>query len=646
MKKSPNKATFFTRGSQITFNNWRMLWQVNQRILHWCILLLLALTIASLYVTTSLDTLRAAYYYIASMVLQKVGLAQHVFHINWHETTLRINTFGVLSEPYFTNQLHLFWYHLKLSFYYALSMTTVVTIGLTFWLIKRGKQQAESDFVRGSRLHKVNVVAKMVKSHGAADIVIGSLPMAKDFEVRHTLIHGTTGSGKGQTFNQFIEQIRRRGDSAIIFDKGCVFTSLFYQEQTDTLLNPFDKRCAPWDLWQEATTAPDFDNMAEALIPMHGESDPYWVTAARTVFAAAAYRMQGDKNRSIEKLLSLLLTAKLDNLGHYLQGTEAATLVSDKIEKTAISIRSVLSTSLKSLRFLQGLSGKTPFSIHQWIAQAGDSKESRFLLISSHAKAHVTLRPLISMWLSIASIALLSLEEDYDRRLWFICDELPSLHQLPQLAETIAEVRKFGGCFILGMQSFAQLQKIYGSAAATEIFDLLNTRFFFRSPSADMATLVSKELGHEEIEQHQESYAYGVNTIRDGITIGTQRATRPLVTAAEIMALPDLTAYVRVPLPVAITKITLTYQQRPILQPGFIACRKTAEKTKMINQTKVTLPQKNESNSNEVADTNQLTPDDLLPNNTRNPLACLQQQEDNILTLDKHSNHQDERESP
>ena len=189
-----------------------MLWQVNQRILHWCILLLLALTIASLYVTTSLDTLRAAYYYIASMVLQKVGLAQHVFHINWHETTLRINTFGVLSEPYFTNQLHLFWYHLKLSFYYALSMTTVVTIGLTFWLIKRGKQQAESDFVRGSRLHKVNVVAKMVKSHGAADIVIGSLPMAKDFEVRHTLIHGTTGSGKGQTFNQFIEQIRRRGD--------------------------------------------------------------------------------------------------------------------------------------------------------------------------------------------------------------------------------------------------------------------------------------------------------------------------------------------------------------------------------------------------------------------------------------------------
>ena len=166
------------------------------------------------------------------------------------------------------------------------------------------------------------------------------------------------------------------------------------------------------------------------------------------------------------------------------------------------------------------------------------------------------------MWLSIASFSLLSLEENDDRRLWFICDELPSLHKLPQLAETIAEVRKFGGCFILGMQSFAQLQKIYGPAAAAEIFDLLNTRFFFRSSSAEMAQRVSNELGHEEVEQRHDSYSYGANTIRDGITIGTQRVTRLLVSLAEMMALPDLTAYMRVPLPVPITKINLTCQQR------------------------------------------------------------------------------------
>ena len=82
----------------------------------------------------------------------------------------------------------------------------------------------------------------------------------------------------------------------------------------------------------------------------------------------------------------------------------------------------------------------------------------------------------------MASIALLALNENYERRIWFVCDELPTLHRLPQLGETIAEVRKFGGCFVLGMQSFAQLQKVYGNASASELFDLLNTRSFFALP--------------------------------------------------------------------------------------------------------------------------------------------------------------------
>ena len=66
------------------------------------------------------------------------------------------------------------------------------------------------------------------------------------------------------------------------------------------------------------------------------------------------------------------------------------------------------------------------------------------------------------MWLAMGSLTMLSLDSNVKRRIWFICDELPSLHKLPLLGETIAEVRKFGGCFLLGMQSFAQLEKVYG----------------------------------------------------------------------------------------------------------------------------------------------------------------------------------------
>ena len=652
MNKTPSKSKLFTRGGQITFNNLRMLLQVNQKIVHWSLLLIVLLTLCGVWITTSLETIQAAYYYVIAIVLLKVGFTKHVFHFMWHGQSIHVNTIAVLSERYFHNQVDVLMQHLKLSFYGALGLALLLMIWLAVWLIKRGKKQAEKQFVRGARMASNKAVSKMIKKHGASDIRIESVPMAKDFEIKHTLIHGTTGSGKGQTFHQFVEQIRQRGDSAIIFDKGCVFTGLFYREKSDVILNPFDQRCAHWNLWQEATTEPEFENIAESLIHMHGESDPYWVDAARTVFSAVAYRMQAEDHCSIDRLLSLLLTAELDVLGKYLKGTQAATLVSDKIEKTAISIRSVISTYLKSLRFLRGLEDRTPFSIRDWINHVADAEKSHFLFISSNADQHAALRPLISMWLSMASITLLSLEENYDRRIWFICDELPTLHKLPQLGESIAEVRKFGGCFVLGMQSFSQLQKVYGRASAAEIFDLLNTRFFFRSPSADMAALVSKELGQEDVEQSNESYSYGANTIRDGISIGTQRMTRPLVSPSEIMEMEELVTYLRVPAPVPITRIKIPFRKREKISAGFIlrempidtpSTHSTASDNPAASEAPSAETQqdandtdKTPSASDERAETHQPIPDEQEGDNTTgNPLHSLQQQEDSI--IDKHA---------
>ena len=140
------------------------------------------------------------------------------------------------------------------------------------------------------------------------------------------------------------------------------------------------------------------------------------------------------------------------------------------------------------------------------------------------------------------------------------------------MGETIAEVRKFGGCFLLGMQSFAQLTKVYGQAGgAKELFDLLNTRFFFRSPSADMARLVASELGEEEIEESRENYSYGANSIRDGISLGSQRVTRPIVSYPQILELKDLTCFVRLPGQYPVTQLELIHQKRPVHLQGFIA---------------------------------------------------------------------------
>jgi type IV conjugative transfer system coupling protein TraD len=643
MSNSKNTAKMFTRGGQITFNNIRMLLQINQKVAQWSILFIVTITVLVTIITTKKIVIYAAYLYYISILLTKLNYSHHIFTFIYNGQTITINPRGVLEEPYFSNQATLFMHNLTSSFYIGLFSSLIFIVALTIWLTKRGRTQANKTYIRGSRIETPKVLSKLIRKHGASNIQIANMPMIKDFEVKHTLIHGTTGSGKGQTFNQFLEQIRSRGDSAIVFDKGCVFTSMFYDETKDIILNPFDARCAHWDLWSESKTEPDFENIAESLIPMHGDADPYWVDAARTVFSSVAYKMRNDEDRSIDKLLRLILTSELDVLGEYLKGTQAAMLVSGKIEKTAISIRSVISTYLKSLRFLEGLENQTPFSIRDWINNIAHSKAGHCLFISSNAEHHAALRPLISMWLSMASISLLSLEENYERRIWFICDELPTLHKLPQLGETIAEVRKFGGCFILGMQSLAQLQKIYGKASAAEMFDLLNTRFFFRSPSSEMAYLVSKELGEEDVEQCSESYSYGANTIRDGISIGTQRTTRALISPSEIMEMPDLTAYVKVPAPVPITKLELQYKARKKVCQGFIIRTHDTNTSDRVSNTK---PQVENiaseddcvessskiNSSEEIADTS------IPVQNGHSSINDIQRQEENILIDDKEIN--------
>lgn len=47
--------------------------------------------------------------------------------------------------------------------------------------------------------------------------------------------------------------------------------------------------------------------------------DPFWINAARTIFAAAAYRMRNDSNHITLLLLRNLLTAEIGELSSLLR---------------------------------------------------------------------------------------------------------------------------------------------------------------------------------------------------------------------------------------------------------------------------------------------------------------------------------------
>lgn len=567
----PDQPNFkhYTRGGQISFHNLRMWDQITKTLTMICLFLWVVLTGLITWAVTPGEKLQQAIAYYYANFLELIG-QKHTFILSFHGKEYRQTVDAILHYSYYATNAKAVVDLFGKSALAAFTIASVLGVGLSIYFIKRGKAQSASQFVRGSRIDTPKAIEKLITHEKlASDLTIDGFPLIAGSEVQHLLVHGTVGTGKSQLIMKIMDALRARGDRVIVYDKGCSFIPHYYQEDSDVVLNPFDTRCPNWDMWLEAPRDADFENMAESLIPMHGESDPFWVNAARTVFSSAASTMRADKDRSLEKLLKLLLTGEFSCLEDYLRGTPAATLVSGKIEKTAISIRSVITTYLKSFQSLTGLAekGLSPFSIRDYIL---DDHRKGWLFISSNGESHKALKPLMSMWLAMASLTLLSLEPSRSRRIWFICDELPSLHKLPLLGETIAEVRKFGGCFLLGMQSFSQLTKVYGQSGAKELFDLLNTRFFFRSPSSDMARLVASELGEEEIEESRENYSYGANSIRDGISLGNQRVTRPIVSYPQILELKDLNCFVRLPGNYPITQLELVLNQRPKNSQGFI----------------------------------------------------------------------------
>lgn len=588
----PKRASgnHFTRGGQITFHSIRMFFQVNNTLVYAAIWSVIALTGVLTWLRAPDNAFWSVFYYWRNHTYASFG----------HDLNSEVTTFwsgkryvGTLASQLENTQLIDLYDNVirqtQINFLIAIGIAFTILMLAMIFFKRQGEKQSEDFHVRGFRYAEPKVLtndlkkrAKKLKKQGIGNgrisdfKVDGQALFKHEFEVQHMLIDGTTGAGKSVMLRKLLRWIRKRGDKAIIYDKGCTFTNKFFDPTQDTLLNPFDERCANWDVWCDAKDASDFENIANALIPQHGEGDPFWVDSARTIFSSAAYRMsQDEKPCSTARLLSLILTSELETLGNFLQGTESASLVSKDIKKTAISIKSVLATYIKSLRFLDGLDEKDdkgqpkrkPFSITDWVQ---DDKQKGFLFLSSNAQQHASLRPLISTWLAIASNAILGLKDDEDRRIWVIMDEMPSLHKLPELDNIISEVRKFGGCYVIGLQSYAQLVKTYGKNTADVIFDLLNSRFYFRAPSAQMAHISSKDLGEQEVDVSREHISYGANALRDGVSIGHQTITRPVVSSSEIQAMDDLQCYLRVPGSSFITQLDLHFDKMRDVTPAFI----------------------------------------------------------------------------
>lgn len=451
------------------------------------------------------------------------------------------------------------------------------------WLRKKGRAVSGSRVLRGRHVTSDrDLAATLRRERCASDLAIGRVPLIRHKEPYGMLLLGAQGTGKTSATEAILEGVEARGEPAVIYDYGPGLMPRFFKaDRGDIILNPLDERSASWSPWSEIQTVADCAAVAESFIPNANERDPFWGDAGRLLYAEILERLRTDPDRSVEKLLHILLRMTQAEMREILAGTHAAKLFDDGAERTGKSVEIHNSIYIKALGLLEAKAGRaTDFSIYSYVQALDEPAPDRsrpWLWLTTDPRSSPTLKPLLSCWTNAVATALLSLPERLDRRLWFILDELATLHALPSLPPFMQNARKRGGCALITLQTPAQLKSIYKEADAQTILNGCQTQAIFRVSDAEGSEWASRSIGYAEVEEMRESTRLSSHGQRGHeVQLSVDKRIGPVVMPAEIAMTPDCRCYLKLPgdRPVALTTVK-PRSPRPdaALTPGFIERR-------------------------------------------------------------------------
>lgn len=432
-----------------------------------------------------------------------------------------------------------------------------------FYFTRTGKGLGSNQFLRGARFGTVRQIRRALWRSARGSFEIGGVAVPDSFEPEHVLICGAPGTGKTNIIVKMLAGIRKRGKRAIVYDTAGTFVEKFYRPGIDVLLNPLDVRSDRWSPWVDVPRDYHYDQIAESTIP-DKSGDPFWAKSARGTLVAVLRKLARQERTLVSILLDTLLRSKLKDLAAFAQGTDAAAFISMEGERTSAGIQAELASVMRSFAYLDDT--EDGLSIRDWVA---NERDDSWLFVTVKADQLPSLRPLITVWLDIAISAIMSLSPERNRRLYCVIDELPSLQKLPSLSDFLARARKYGGCGILGFQSYPQLEATYGIQDAAAITGYCSTWVALRANDTPTAKHVSENLGQVEQVEANEGLSYGVNDMRDGVNLSRMQVTRPLVMHTEVTNLPNLCGYLRFGRNLPVVRFQDSYNREPSIAAGF-----------------------------------------------------------------------------
>lgn len=355
------------------------------------------------------------------------------------------------------------------------------------------------------------------QSTGNGLLIAPGMRISRERETRHFLVVGATGSGKSVIIRSWLRQILKRGDRAVLHDtKGDVLGTMPVGDFV--LLAPHDQRSAVWDVAADVTTEEDAREFAASIIP--SSHDPVWAAGARELLTGAVVILQKIKQRDWGwlDLYNVLVTppAQLRELmlRHYPPCAIYIVLDNGVPNRTTTSFLATLNAhvigTVRPLARAWGEAGTPRVSARDFLLSESPDKRIIILQRAAHLPA------LSTAWIGafVRVTANLSvgplLEDDAERRTWFVLDEFPQLGKLDSFAQILEKGRSRGVCCVLGVQDLSQLSALYGADVTKTWIASIGTKIVCQvEVGATAKTICDEWAGTRQVAWTERSWSHG-----------------------------------------------------------------------------------------------------------------------------------------
>lgn len=284
--------------------------------------------------------------------------------------------------------------------------------------------------------------------------------------------------------------------------------------------NKLDKEIANAKAMEIEEVGNDIDNLALMIVPTYDTKDPYWEDSARDVFKAFLWAMLEDSDRrrdvkypitedtfsfsSIIRIVSTFQDADgmyYEDFGYFtLRGADSRAYQLAKcslIENGKPTRKCIMSCFITRISVFRESAMRAITSCNSFgIEELAEGPVALFIDYKDEIKAHYRI---ISLIVHDAYTFLIGKANENGGKLevpfYFILDEFGNFPPMTDFQTTISACAGRNIFFILIIQSYAQLNSVYGDKVAEIIRDNLNVHVFFGSNNPDTLEMFSRECG-------------------------------------------------------------------------------------------------------------------------------------------------------